>query len=123
MANEVTIVVEPDGTARHLVNKDSEQFGSDIGPRIATQRASHVETWNDLSDKARYSVVQKNNTEITAYAIANYFWVDLLPVGGPVLGPYNDYETAIETEILWLQRFNLPKPANKEGSEDVTTDN
>ena len=106
MVTKVVIIVEPDGTTRHLVDSASERIGSAIGPKMETARASHVETWNNLSGSAKARI------QITwpSQADPNLFWADMSPVDGPVLGPFEDYETAIAAEVQWLQDHNLPAP-------------
>ena len=102
--------MENDGTTRHLVDPVSERFGSKIGPKLSTMRASHVESWNDLSDKARAWIHEQRKwvVDILDPIDPNLFWADMLPVGGPVMGPFSQYEQAIEAEIRWLQQNNLP---------------
>jgi len=43
------------------------------------------------------------------FEITNHFWADLLPVGGPVLGPFKLHDDAIAAEIAWLQAHNFPE--------------
>ena len=111
MARVVTLIIGADGTTRHLVDQDSERFAAQIGPKTETRRASHVESWADLSTNARawlnaqgYCIDCCGGRSINP----NDFWADLLPVGGPVLGPYTHYPLAIAAEIAWLQEHNLP---------------
>lgn len=106
----ISLVVDSDGTTRHLVDPVSERFGTRIGPKISTRRASHVESWADLSDEARAWFSEYRKWWMTTDP--NYFWVDLLPVDGPVLGPFAVYAQAIAAEIKWLQDHNLPTPTH-----------
>lgn len=111
-AKYVTIVVEPSGNARHLVDAEAETIGEMLGPKIATQRASHVESWHDLSDRAR-AWLQEQGWDYDGHRKIdlNAFWADLLPVGGPVLGPFERYPDAISAEVAWLSEHDLPTPA------------
>lgn len=105
----VVLVIEPDGTTRHLVDKDSERFGSKIGPKLGTARASHVESWGDLSNEARTWLTAQGCSIAGVPGVdLNVFWADMMPVGGPVLGPFNRYEMAISAEIAWLHEHELP---------------
>lgn len=110
MAKAISLVIEPDGTSRHLVDAESEKFGSQIGPKTETRRASHVESWGDLSAKAQ-AWLRANGWCLDGCCHGvdpNDFWADLLPVSGPVLGPFKSYEQATAAEIAWLQERNLP---------------
>lgn len=108
----VQLIIEPNGAARHLVDEVSERFGSAIGPKLSTQRASHVESWFDLSPEAK-AWLEANGWCCGGccddqVVDPNAFWADLLPSGGPVLGPYDKYNDAIAAEIKWLQERGLP---------------
>lgn len=110
----VEVVISPDGTARHLVDATSESIAGKIGPKIATARASHVESFNDLSTQARAWLQAAGFCVDCCGARSinpNDFWADLLPVGGPVLGPFSEYAAAIDAEVAWLQEHNLPDAA------------
>jgi len=100
------------------VDSISEQFGDQIGPKLGTRRASHVESWADLSDEAR-EWIHNHRAWMIDFLEAidpNLFWADMLPVGGPVLGPFRDYDKAIAAERLWLYENNLPVPQWRRGS-------
>ena len=124
------IVIDPDGTAKHLVDPVSERIAAAIGPKVSTQRSSHVESWHDLSGKAR-NHVHSHEDRLASISddrlydsfvdgpdgvieasrdITNFFWADMLPVNGPVLGPFERYEDAIAAEIKFLQERDLPCP-------------
>lgn len=36
------------------------------------------------------------------------WWASMLPVQGPVLGPFDTHATAIEAELTWLKDHHLP---------------
>jgi len=126
----VEIVIEGDGTVRHLVDANSERIGQAIaGEKIDTRRASHVETWSSLTDDAKKLLLEtrlvrlKNGVpharvfgSTRIVDIQNYFWADLTPCNGPIQGPFVNYEQAIGSEIKWLQSQNLPMP--KEDNAD-----
>ena len=108
MSKQIALVIEPDGATRHLVDEVSERLGNMIGPKLSTRRASHVESWGDLSKEAQVWVLGDGVDDAEAHVDVNDFWADLLPVGGPVLGPFPLYSEAIDAEITWLQEHNLP---------------
>jgi hypothetical protein len=78
------IVVVPDGGLRCLYDEalDLAALGE-----IAIQRASHVEP-----------------------TVAGGWTADLSPVGGPVLGPFEQRSTALAAERAWLDRHWLDRP-------------
>jgi len=49
-----------------------------------------------------------NADGIPVFEITHLFWADMQPVGGPVLGPYKQHDTAIAAEVEWLHQHNLP---------------
>ncbi len=102
--------MENDGTTRHLVDPVSERIGSMIGPKISTRRVSHVESWSDLSHEARVWIHEHRMWIVVILdpIDPNLFWADMSPVGGPVMGPFSEYEKAIAAEVRWLQNHDLP---------------
>jgi len=69
-----------------------------------------VESWADLSEEARARIQEQRRWVLDCLdpIDPNLFWADLSPVGGPVLGPFAEYKAAINAEIAWLKRHNLP---------------
>jgi len=112
MPQTIQLIIEKDGTVRHLVDAASEQFGAAIGPKLSTRRASHVESWGDLSGEARAWLHAQGWCQDGCCDTIdpNAFWADLLPSGGPVLGPFQQYDEAIAAEVAWLQEHHLPVP-------------
>jgi hypothetical protein len=112
MAKQIELVIEPDGHTRHLVDPLSEKIGAAVGPKVKTWRSSNVETWSSLSQEARDWFCGSRNWDpnILDKFDRNHFWADMLPVGGPVLGPFPRHNQAIQAEIKWLQQNNLPMP-------------
>ena len=74
----VTIIVDPQGTARWI---NSDQLA--VPPSATIARASHVEPGRDSA--------------------GNHCWLaDMSPVGGPILGPYATRGRALTAELVWL---------------------
>ena len=81
MSSEMELVVGADGVARCIYDKalDLRQLG-----KLQITRASHVEPDAE-----------------------GYWWADMGPSGGPVLGPYGSRSEALGAEREWLMRGRL----------------
>lgn len=121
MSKKITIVVPRDRAAgtRAIHSPESAKILSALGG-TETRRASHVEPPGDLSDTA-LRWLATNNRKVFADEIhlddlvtaaellpANSWWADMLPVGGPVLGPYFDKNVALAEEVKWLTEHGIP---------------
>ena len=123
------VIVDPQGDSRHLIEETHDKVLTGFGEKDVTYRNSHVETWNDLSsaakdwllNKARIVRVVCDRPVIngTKSVVTNCFWADMLPVDGPVLGPYTLHSGAIAAEVAWLQENNLPLPQTSADHPDV----
>ena len=80
MSSEMELVVGVDGVARCIYDEvlDLREIG-----KLQITRASHVEPDRD-----------------------GYWWADMGPSGGPVLGPYGSRTEALGAERGWLQRHH-----------------
>jgi hypothetical protein len=118
-AQRLTIIVEPDGTVRHLVDDAHADIYNAFGPCVETWRNSHVETWSSLSWTARlWLVIQRRvppamllPAALRPYRtrpLCNVFWADMRPVKGGVLGPFASHHLALAAEVAWLQEKNIP---------------
>jgi len=132
MAKKHKIVFPRDGIAtgeaqpRALYTPLTDRLIGCLGEKT-TQRASHVEPTSELSAAARDWIkthAAEEGYDITVndepgklrlvddqymYAIwANAWWADLTPVGGPVLGPLDTRESALDAEETWLHAHNIP---------------
>jgi hypothetical protein len=117
---KITLIVQG-CTIRNLLNDNDDQVVilDAIAPVIDIYRNSHVDTWVSLSEEARqwlfdHSVVLNPAPDPTQ------FWADMLPVGGPVLGPFKRHKFAIAAEVQWLEENNLPLPAKYGDADGVT---
>lgn len=91
MTSEMELVVGVDGTARCIYDEalDLREIG-----KLEITRASHVEPDAE-----------------------GYWWADMAPSGGPMLGPYSSRTEALQAERGWLadrlqpMAFTYPAPA------------
>jgi len=133
--DEIELIIDPGGNIRHLVDVPEEAVAG-LGEAVEVWRNSHVEpgselrnaalTWLDVtyageSEWDAYNGPQSRFTQSSldcksAELKSQYltkWWADMLPVGGPVLGPYTHRKAALEAEITWLRANNLPLPLTK----------
>lgn len=118
MQNVVEVIIPRSrtGAARALYSPEAQALLAPLGD-ITIRRASRVETWEDLTEAARIWLVDGS---IWGYAqalyhpndIANVWWADMIPVGGPVLGPFNSRDEALEAEVGWLRDRDYPLPSD-----------
>lgn len=83
-----------------------------------TRRASHVEPPGDLSKAAlEWLALHKSREfrepvalldEAASLLPENSWWADMLPVNGPVLGPFFDKNVALAEEVKWLTDHGIP---------------
>ena len=99
------IVVPPGGAARFVHDDVTTAMMGKLG-NVSIRRASHVDQYLDLSDKAKLEVrhMLKQQPPYPGW------FADLSPSGGPVLGPFNTHSEAIKAELTWLFENNIPHP-------------
>ena len=78
------LLIDPQGNGRCLYSEDIDL--ASLG-HLSIRRASYVEP-----------------------DATGHWWTDLLPVGGPKLGPFQKRTQALEAEYIWLQRW-LERPS------------
>ena len=119
MSTALKIIIERNGTVRHLVDDAHMALGAAFGERIDTWRNSHVESWSSLSWSARWCLLVTRRAPLAMLLPAvfrprrcaplyNAFWADMRPVGGPVLGPFQKHSDAIKAEVALLLAHSLP---------------
>ena len=79
MINEMELVVGVDGVARCIYGEELDL--RELG-KLQITRASHVEPDAE-----------------------GYWWADMGPVDGPVLGPFRSRTEALEAEREWLTNY------------------
>lgn len=109
MATKIVISRGPNGPVIKSVYSDSldlAQMGvADI------RRASHVEVrghipWWRFRQRLRLQHIPVNK-----------WYADLAPSSGPILGPFDKRQQAIEAEVAWLEKNSLGGQTNVQGSE------
>jgi hypothetical protein len=99
------IRVSRDGSVRAIYSDRTAPLLASVG-QVTVRRASHVEPLEDLSIEARAWLAQHGTVIPTALS----WWADLLPVNGPVLGPFPARDAALAAELVWLEENKIPIP-------------
>lgn len=125
MADKKTVIVIPrtglSSNTQHvrgIYNPDMDKVLKTLG-ETETNRASHVEPGAELSkaavrwlcdrDQEAGCFCRYSDDGITlASAYRELWWADLLPVKGPVLGPFSNNTSALTAEVDWLVANNIP---------------
>lgn len=119
MSKKITIIVPRDratGT-RAIHSPEAAAVLAKLGT-TETRRASHVEPPGDLSQAAlewllvhnpmAYSTLVTDINTAASLLPEDSWWADMLPVGGPVLGPFFDKNVALAEEVKWLTDHRIP---------------
>jgi len=97
------ILIPRGGEPRALYSQCTHKLLSTLG-NTQTRRASSVEPTLSLSERAKEWLQANDQTPITQDA----WWADLTHVGGPVLGPFESRDMALDQEVKWLYALRLP---------------
>jgi hypothetical protein len=129
------IIISPQGDLRAIHSPETEQVlrgvAAQSGSEVETRRASHVEPLFNLSDEAvcwlftegpfqdeKIPFDMERRLLLSKAAEHGHFlrrllpkdkwWADMRPVRGPVLGPYDTKEVALDEEVKWLREHSIP---------------
>lgn len=80
-----TLIIDDMGGLRHIYSDELQQFDRELG-EPETRRASHVEP-NNLGG----------------------WYVDLRPVGGPVIPDFATRSAALRYEVQWINQHGVPE--------------
>ena len=95
------------------------------------RRASHVEPGSELKQSALlwlhtnmpgiYTAMCRDRSDLHLQYLAKW-WADLLPVGGPVLGPFDTNTEALNAEVAYLKEHNIPicEPCREAAVAEIT---
>lgn len=134
MAKQQVMIIVP----RNGITAGEQQVRAIYSPLVAEvlkplgeselRRASHVEPGSELKQTAldwlwvskdpqiADTVISINLTATLRPEYLTKWWADLLPVGGPVLGPFDTNTEALQAEVDWLKLHRIPvsnKPAGE----------
>ncbi len=144
MNKPIEIIVPKGGGARFIHSDEAMQLMAGLGP-AETRRASHVEPNYNLSMEAVLWLFEKGpladescslktelrimsangqaatTDELRKQLPRDKWWADLLPVGGPVLGPFEGKQLALDAEVAWLSAHHIPTCPTGNCSEATDT--
>lgn len=115
-------IIPKRGEPRGIYSPEVQKIAQGLG-KTETRRASHVEPTEELSPAARdwiwnsiddLDVACDGSPSGVLHELHDQiyppgkWWADCLPVGGPVLGPFEDRDTALDEESKWLKANNIP---------------
>lgn len=87
---------------RAVHSTEVQQIAQNLGT-VSMMRASHVEPFDALLQAAKdwlyYNNCQRQPLD---------WFADMLPVNGPVLGPFPTKEAALASEVAYLREHNIP---------------
>lgn len=106
MTRTFDVVVRNDGLIEHLHDDIVTQITAPLGA-VTTPRASHVDAWCDLSQKAQVAWQLQNPDRPAPVGVA--WFVDLSPLKGGVFGPFALREAALTFERDWISQNYLSK--------------
>lgn len=127
----ITIFVSKSGEVRHVHSTEAAKITGDLPGERSLRRASKVEPTAELSDEAiawlavcdpeprvafvtwRPSMIPTAETcgrlrDTLVEIYPDRWWADLLPSGGPILGPFGTNQEALQAELDWLDAHQVP---------------
>lgn len=115
MPDELIIPRSGNDPIRGVYSPCVHQIASALG-KVTIRRASYVEPTEELSDATQERIWVQLSGQIPGTMQEAYdqlfpagkWWADCAPVGGPVLGPFDNRDTALAEESKWLHDNNIP---------------
>jgi len=126
MAERLEVIVDGKGAIRAIHSDAIMPILKALG-NVTVRRASHVEPSENLSNSALLWLLDNNPDvwpaellrdmrQMPVFALDDLrinldptaFWADLLPVSGPVLGPFDKKQDALDAEVVWLREHAFP---------------
>jgi hypothetical protein len=129
VAKRLEVIVTSTGEMRSIHSDDIMPILRQIG-NVEVRRASHVEPAAGMREEAREwirkeiserrvpplilyymscgrAIIWEHGIPITINGVDQWY-ADLLPVRGPVIGPYDSKQEALDAEVEWLKAHNYP---------------
>jgi hypothetical protein len=103
MMRTLKIVIPREGPPRALYSEAAQALLAPVGD-MQIRRVSYVEPTDSLSDAATAWLSKHHTGPLPP----NAWWADLTLVRGPVLGPFNTRDYALQEEIDWLHEHAIP---------------
>lgn len=104
-------LAEGQETVRAIHTRETDGLMRAVGgDSLTIRRASHVDVTADLRDVAVAWLRTTGGVALEDPCYRNLYWADLLPVEGPVLGPFHVREDALAAEVAWLDTHHIPVP-------------
>ena len=101
-----------DGSARTIYGEEIDL--AELGV-VELRRASHVEPTKELTEAARSWLMDKfeqitdHLAEAADVRNRQKWWADMIPMNGPVLGPFDTRSEALAAERVWLDEHGIFK--------------
>lgn len=99
------LIIPPGGQARAIYSEPMAQLLEGLG-QYEVKRASYVEPTEELSEATKERIYRELGIW-PGELPAGKWWADLSPVFGPVLGPFDTRQEAIEAELAALKELGL----------------
>lgn len=113
-SKDLQLIISKEGLVRAICTDQTLSFLQQVSNNdIEVKRASHVEWSTGIrADASKWLIA--NRADCAAGEIPAGWWADLLPSGGPVLGPFDTHAQAIEVELRWLSENQIPVGGSNE---------
>jgi hypothetical protein len=117
---QIRISIPLSGGPRAIHSPEAAAVLKQLGA-TETRRASHVEPTSEISLEAINWMIANGHesaflmTEVSRDQLpADKWWADMLPVRGPVLGPFDTREEALREEVVWLNANGIPTATDQQ---------
>jgi hypothetical protein len=109
-----------DGTARTIYGEEINLAKLGV---VELRRASHVDPTRELTEAA-YNWLLEKYEKLSDHLISadkvrdcQKWWADMLPMNGPVLGPFATRSEALQAEMVWIDEHGIYKNFTHENNQ------
>jgi len=108
MQTKIIVKIDENGVVMHIT---TDNLKIEHSGECEVKRASHVEPWSCLSMDAQNMWIKDHPYYNEKLIEKDKWFVDLRPLGGPVVGPYVNRLAALDFEQQWIEknRLNITK--------------